>query len=74
MLIEIKNLFTIISIFGGALILYGNYSGLYIITIIVSVLVMLIYFFISLYINNKNRQISIEQLGDSNYYLGFYLH
>jgi hypothetical protein len=71
MLIEIKNLFTIIFIFGGALILYGNYSGLYIITIIVSVSVMLVYFFLSLYVNNKNRQISIEQLGDSNYYLGF---
>jgi hypothetical protein len=71
MLIEIKNLFILTYFFGGALILYGNYSGLYIITVIVSVSVMLIYFFMSLYLNNKNRQISIEQLGDSNYYLGF---
>jgi hypothetical protein len=71
MLIEIKNIFILTFIFGGALILYGSYNGLYLITIIVSVLVMLIYFFISLYLNNKNRQISIEQLGDSNYYLGF---
>jgi hypothetical protein len=71
MLIEIKNIFILTFIFGGALILYGSYSGLYLITIIVSASIMLIYFFISLYLNTKNRQISIEQLGDSNYYLGF---
>jgi hypothetical protein len=71
MLSQIKNIFIITFFLGGALIVYGNYSGLYIVTAIISVLVMLIYFFISLYLNNKDKQISIEQLGDSNYYLGF---
>jgi hypothetical protein len=71
MLTEIRNIFMLTFVFGGALILYGNYSGLYLITIVVSASIMLVYFFLSLYINNKNRQLSIEQLGDSNYYLGF---
>ena len=32
---------------------------------------MSIYFLTTLYLNNVDRQISIEQLADSNYYLGF---
>lgn len=68
---EIKNIFVIAFILGGALIVYGNHSGLYMFTAIVSVFIMLIYFFITLYLNNVDRQISIEQLADSNYYLGF---
>jgi hypothetical protein len=31
MLIEIKNIFILTFIFGGALILYGSYNGLYLI-------------------------------------------
>lgn len=32
---------------------------------------MLMYFFITLYLNDADKQISMEQLADSNYYLGF---
>lgn len=68
---EIKNIFVLTFILGGFLIIYGNYSGYYIITIILSILIMLIYFFTTLYLNTTKRQISMEQLADSNYYLGF---
>jgi hypothetical protein len=68
---EIKNIFVLTFILGGFLIVYGNYSGYYIITIILSILIMLIYFFTTLYLNTTKRQISMEQLADSNYYLGF---
>lgn len=68
---EIKNIFIIAFFLGGSLIIYGNYSGLYLFTITTSIFVMLMYFFITLYLNDKDRQISIEQLADSNYYLGF---
>ena len=68
---EIKNIFIIAFFLGGSLIIYGNYNGLYLYTAIISVFIMLIYFFITLYLNNADRQISIEQLADSNYYLGF---
>lgn len=68
---EIKNIFIVAFILGGSLIIYGNYNGLYLFTVIVSIFIMLIYFFTSLYLNNVDRQISIEQLADSNYYLGF---
>ncbi|NCO01532.1 MAG: hypothetical protein GW906_06860 [Epsilonproteobacteria bacterium] len=68
---EIKNIFVLTFILGGFLIVYGNYSGYYLITIILSILIMLIYFFTTLYLNTRKRQISMEQLADSNYYLGF---
>jgi len=68
---EIKNIFVLTVILGGFLIVYGNYSCYYLITIILSVLLMLIYFFTTLYLNTRKRQISMEQLADSNYYLGF---
>ena len=68
---EIKNIFIIAFILGGSLIIYGNYSGLYLFTVITSIFVMLMYFFITLYLNSTDKQISIEQLADSNYYLGF---
>ena len=68
---EIKNIFIIAFILGGSLIIYGNYTGLYLFTVITSIFIMLIYFFTTLYLNNLDRQISIEQLADSNYYLGF---
>jgi len=69
--LEIKNIFILTFIVGGSLIIYGNYSGFYLITVIISILIMMIYFFTTLYLNNKKRQISMEQLADSNYYLGF---
>jgi len=68
---EIKNIFIIAFILGGSLIIYGSYSGLYLFTVIISVFIMSIYFLTTLYLNNVDRQISIEQLADSNYYLGF---
>lgn len=68
---EIKNIFVIAFILGGSLIIYGNYNGLYLFTVIISIFIMLMYFFTTLYLNNAYRQISIEQLADSNYYLGF---
>lgn len=68
---EIKNIFVLTFIIGAFLIVYGNYSGYYLITIILSILIMLIYFFTTLYLNTRKRQISMEQLADSNYYLGF---
>ena len=68
---EIKNIFIVAFLLGGSLIIYGNYSGLYLFTVITSIFVMLMYFFITLYLNENDRQISIEQLADSNYYLGF---
>jgi len=68
---EIKNIFILAFILGGSLIIYGNYSGMYLFTVIVSIFIMLMYFFTTLYLNNNDRQISIEQLADSNYYLGF---
>jgi len=68
---EIKNIFVLTFILGGFLIVYRNYSGYYLITIILSILIMLIYFFTTLYLNTRKRQISMEQLADSNYYLGF---
>jgi len=68
---EIKNIFVVAFLFGGSLIIYGNYTGYYLITTIASISTMLMYFFTSLYLNTTNRQISIEQLADSNYYLGF---
>lgn len=71
MFIEIKNIFILTFIVGGFLIVFGNYSGLYLLTIITSIIIMLIYFFLTLYINTTNRQISMEQLANSNYYLGF---
>ena len=71
MFLEIKNIFILTFIVGGSLIIYGNYSGFYLITVIISILIMMIYFFTTLYLNNKKRQISMEQLADSNYYLGF---
>jgi len=68
---EIKNIFIIAFILGGSLIIYGNYTGLYLFTVIISLFIMFMYFFTTLYLNNTYSQISIEQLADSNYYLGF---
>ncbi len=68
---EIKNIFVITFILGGSLIVLGNYSGLYLLTVLVSIIVMGIYFFTTLHLNKVHRQISTEQLANSNYYLGF---
>ena len=71
MFLDIKNIFVLTFFVGGSLIIYGNYSGFYLITVILSILIMLTYFFTTLYLNKTKRQISVEQLADSNYYLGF---
>ena len=71
MLSEIKNIFVLSFIVGACLIIFGNYSGLYLISIIFSIIVMAAYFFTTLYLNKLKRQISVEQLANSNYYLGF---
>jgi len=68
---EIKNVFVVAFILGACLSLYGAYSGLYLITVSLSILIMVGYFFTTLYLNKLKKQISIEQLANSNYYLGF---
>lgn len=68
---EIKNVFIVAFILGACLSLYGAYSGLYLITVSLSVLIMVVYFFTTLYLNTIKKQISVEQLANSNYYLGF---
>lgn len=68
---EIKNIFIVAFILGAGLSLYGAYSGLYLITVSLSILIMVVYFFTSLYLNTIKKQISVEQLANSNYYLGF---
>jgi hypothetical protein len=68
---EIKNIFISFFLLGIIVIFTGysmhlNYAPIY-----VSASIMIFYFFITAYMNNKVKTISTEQLADSNYYLGF---
>lgn len=69
-LIKIRNLFIASFILGAIFIIIGFYTSLDILTVILSIAVMVVYFLTGIALN-KQRDISVEQLADSNYYLGF---
>ncbi|MEA3512592.1 MAG: hypothetical protein U9R37_03225 [Campylobacterota bacterium] len=69
--IKIQNLFVIAFLFGSINSFIWIIFGYEYIALIISIIIMIVYFFIGSSIMNKKRSISLEQFGDSNYYLGF---